>query len=88
VAKLATLEQYYQYMDNRPEKFGPEEVKFQDNGSGEYPCCGCVHWFWNPITGSTVCEILRTPDEAIPANFTCMFHTQDYETFPKMEEPK
>lgn len=86
MAKLVTLEQYYRLMDNRPEKFKPEEVKFQYS-EGVDPCCACVHWFHNPITDSKVCEVMRPPEEEVPADWTCMFFTQDYETFPKLEEP-
>jgi len=87
VAKLATLEQYYQLMDARPEKFTAEQVKFaKDDGTN--PCAACVHWFHNPITSSMVCEVMRPEDESVPADWTCMFWTVDYETFPKMEEPK
>lgn len=88
-SKLATLEQYYTMMDRRPDKFTPEQVQFQKDADG-YPCCACVHWFWNPLTGSMVCEVMRpdSEDEIVPADWTCQFFTRDYETFPKMEEPK
>lgn len=87
MAKIATLEQYYQAMDDRPEKFTPEQVKFA-KAPDSYTCANCVHWFHNPITDSKVCEIMRpdTEDEIVPPDWTCMFWTMDYETFPKMEE--
>jgi hypothetical protein len=89
VAKLATLEQYYQLMDSRPVKFTAEEVAFA-KAPDSMTCCNCVHWFHNPITSSMVCEIMRpdTGDEIVAPDWTCMFWTVDYETFPKMEEPK
>ena len=83
MAKLATLAQYKQLMDDRPIKFKPEDVDFRKDAEG-YPCAACVHWFHNPITSSMVCEVMRPEDEIVPADWTCVFFTRDYETFPKL----
>ena len=86
MAKLATLDEYEAMMANRPPKFTPEQVQFA-KAPDSYTCANCVHWFHNPITHSMVCEVMRPEDDAeiVPADWTCMFWTMDYETFPKLE---
>ena len=86
MANLATFKQYQALMSDRPVKLLPEDADFRKDAGEGYPCAGCVHWFHNPITNSMVCEVLRPPDEIVPADFTCIFFTMDYETFPKLDD--
>ena len=86
MAKLATLAQYKQLMDDRPVKFKPEDVDFREDNDEGYPCAGCVHWYIGPMAQHQVCEVVRPPSENVPWNYTCIFWTRDWENHPKVNE--
>jgi hypothetical protein len=84
----ATFEQYQKLIEDRPEKFTPEEVHFRKATVYEPKCAGCLHWFFSPMRADSVCEIMR-PDtgdsETVPSWFTCKFQTSDGKDFPLLE---
>jgi hypothetical protein len=76
--KGATRGDYNALLDDRPRKFGPDEVDYSPQSDDTYVCCSCVHWFINPAQDAKVCEIVRLPTEAdIPAQARCKFWTPD-----------
>lgn len=82
----ATFEDYERLFntDERPEKFSAREAGFLGPARRGMPTCGsCIHWFMNPQTKRTVCEVVRLPHEAnIRASSTCRFETEDGRTYP------
>lgn len=70
--------------DERPEKFSAREAGFQGPARRGMPTCGeCIHWFMNPLTKRTVCEVVRLPNESnIRASSTCRFQTSDGNYYP------
>lgn len=82
----ATLDDYEQMLEDRPEKFEPEQVGFKQGGGTMGAGCGaCVHFFKG--TTRTVCEIVRLPDEAdIQPTDSCRFYTPDGTAHPLLEE--
>jgi len=84
MAKLATLEQYQAIMSDRPTKFAPEDVDFKEDAGEGYPCASCIHWYIGPAMEHNVCELMRPPDEQVPALYTCQFWTMNGTKFPKL----
>ena len=84
MAKLATLAQYKQLMDDRPVKFLPADVDFREDNLEGYPCAGCIHWYRGAVMEHDVCEVVRPPNEQVPALYTCQFWTMNGSDFPKL----
>ena len=68
----------------RPAKFSAREAGFQGPAPRGAPTCGeCIHWYGNPMTSRTVCEVVRLAGEmSIRASSTCRFQTTDGRSFP------
>lgn len=82
---MLSKSEYDAIVDDRPRKAAPEDVNFRpDDGEG-FPCVSCIHFYVGIAMEHTVCEIMRPPDEQVPWNWTCNFHTSDGETFPKLK---
>lgn len=74
----ATLRDYFRMLEDRPEKFTPEQVGYKEKGSRERDerCWSCLHFY----SGfHNVCEIMRPPNEDVKANGVCLFWTDDPE---------
>ncbi len=78
--KLATKSDYEGVISDRPAKFTPAEVGFRLALPSEPACGSCLHFFSGQV--HNVCEIMRTPDEEVPFDRVCIFHTRDNEQYP------
>ena len=64
-------------------KFAAGEVGFVDPSNVREHCEGCVHWFLNPHTRWTPCEIMRRANnQPVPAGAVCRFWNQDGRHYP------
>lgn len=84
----ADFRDYARLLHDRPKKFSATEAGFMGPAGRGMPTCGeCVHWFMNPETGRTVCEIVRLPGEQnIRASSACRFQTRNGRSYPLIEE--
>ena len=87
-SKLATFEEYQTLLEDRPAKFeSAEEVGYEPALSHSVHRCGtCFHFFSNPLSGATVCEILRPPDEQIKPDFKYVYWTLGNGAWPLLKE--
>ena len=68
-------------------KFSAPEVGFVDPSSVRETCGGCVHWFINPHSQWTPCEIMRRGDnKPVPAGAVCRFWNQDGRNYPLLND--
>lgn len=64
-------------------KFSASEVGFQSPAHRMEHCGGCYHWFTNPASGWTPCEIMRLGGrQPVPSGGVCRFFTHDGKTYP------
>ena len=64
-------------------KFSAAEVGFADPSPVAQHCEGCVHWFVNPLTHWTPCEIMRLANHTpVPAAGVCRFWNTDGRNYP------
>ena len=86
----ATFQDYQQLFTiaERPRKFSAQESGFRGPALKQMPTCGeCIHWFENPRSRRTVCEIVRLAGEMnIRASSTCRFQTADGIHYPLLHE--
>lgn len=84
--QAASFQDYRQLFttEERPEKFSAQEAGFLGPARRGMPTCGsCTHWFINPGTRRTVCEVVRLSGEAnIRASATCRFQNEDGVHYP------
>lgn len=72
--------------DMRPAKFSEKEAGLQMADRGMPTCSECRHWFLNPVTKHTVCEVVRRHNELnISGQATCMFQNLDGVHYPLLE---
>ena len=65
------------------EKFSAAEVGYADPSPVAQHCGGCVHWFQNPRTGWTPCEIMRLGGHhPVKAEAVCRFWNEDGRGYP------
>lgn len=87
--KAATWQEYRELFSTamRPAKFSAREAGFQGPAGRGMPTCGeCQHWYLNPQTRHTVCEVVRLPGEQdIRPTSTCRFQTTDGVRYPLLE---
>jgi len=84
----ATREQYEELIQNRPDKFTPEQVDYAPANSNKLRCGRCLHFFTRNRDGFHVCEILRSEQidaDGINPFYDCRFFTEDGEHFPLLE---
>ena len=84
---MIDMELYQRLLENRPFKFGAEDVGYQKGE--EHHCDGCIHFFTRKVDGFHVCEIFRPgeeEEESIIANYRCDWWTDDGENFPYIKE--
>lgn len=64
-------------------KFSASEVGFAERSPVAERCEGCVHWFVNPQSGWTPCEIMhRANNKPVPAGAVCRFWNQNGRGYP------
>lgn len=85
----ASKEQYLKLMEDRPEKWAPEDVDYRRAGKEEPHCSKCIHMYKRVTDGFAVCELIR--DDEIDRNgidpvWTCDFYSPDGEEFPLLGE--
>jgi hypothetical protein len=87
--KLATLEDYQELMEDRPRKFSPEEVAYEEAPKGSaIICAACIMYYRRAIDGLATCEIMRseeTDTEGVHPNWRCRFQSLDGDQFPLLE---
>lgn len=85
----ATYRDYLELFDTvmRPAKFSAQEAGFMGPAKRGMPTCGeCAHWFVNPETKRSVCEVVRLPNEmSIRASSTCKFQNRDGRSYPLIQ---
>lgn len=83
--KTAGFDDYRRYFDaEQIHKFSHTEVGFVDpSPEPKHDCGGCYHWFTNPASGWTPCEIMRLPNhQPVPGSGACRFQTGNGKTYP------
>jgi hypothetical protein len=84
----ASFADYQDLLADRPTKFGPEEVDYEE-ASGPERCRRCIHFFENLVRPASTCEIVRLEgDKDIKADWVCKFWTADGEEFPLLSHEK
>ena len=81
-AKFSDYERYFK--GEQLHKFTPVEVGFENPGTVRGRLCvHCYHWFNNPASGWTPCEIMSLgPRTPVPGSGACKFMTPDGKTYP------
>ena len=81
---MITLDDYHELMADRPEKFTQDEVGYSATPRYDQVCGECVHYFRNPATRHTTCEIMRPSSDTENVSHVgwCYYWTGDYKTFP------
>jgi hypothetical protein len=75
--------EYEALLEDRPDKFGPDEVGYMEESESPEVCCSCIHFFTNPTRMTNVCEVLRLEDDSnIPPLARCRFWTTDGSHYP------
>ena len=86
--RTAKFDDYRRYFDaEQINKFSGTEVGFVNpSPERQHHCGGCFHWFTNPASGWTPCEIMRLgPKTPVPPSGACRFQTSDGKTYPLLE---
>lgn len=65
-------------------KFSAEEVGFH-RSRAEPICEACAHWFINPSSGWTACEIMSLGKRPVPADGVCRFWNQSKRQYPLLQ---
>jgi hypothetical protein len=83
-------EEYEDLVQERPRKFTPEEVGYEEAPEGSsIRCAGCFHYYRRAVDGLAVCEIMRsdeTDTKGVEPEWRCRFQTVDGDSFPLLEE--
>lgn len=90
MADLVDKGAYEDIINDRPEKFTPEEVGYEAAPLGSaIRCAGCRHYYIRAIDGFSVCEVMRsdlTDIEGVRPDWRCQFQTVDGDVFPLLDE--
>lgn len=80
----ATLREYFRMLEDRPEKFTPEQVGYKEKAprGQDEKCWRCAHFYYSAIDLHNVCEIMRPASEDVKPEGACLFWTDD----PNFEE--
>ena len=82
---LVTLEDYQEMVADRPEKFAPEEVDYDDS-DGPERCARCIHFYRSEAAERTTCEVMRPEDdEDVNPAYRCQFFTVYGQKFPMLD---
>lgn len=85
--KHATLDDYFEIMNDRPVKLTAEQCMYSPSPRRGHNgvCDDCVHLFRSKVTKHIVCEIFRpTDDNNVSPAGHCAFFTQDFHNFPSL----
>jgi hypothetical protein len=67
-------------------KFSGPEVGFRYRSQDSHECGKCIHWFVNPYSQWTPCEIMSLGQAAkVPSEGVCRFWNQNGKDFPLLE---
>lgn len=85
---MISKKEYEEILEDRPDKFAPDEVDFRRATGKEPRCDECLHYFRRAVDGHAVCEIMRplTVTEMVLPEMTCDYQTPDGESFPLLHE--
>lgn len=81
----AQFADYVRYFEQEQiHKFSGSEVRFTNPGPDKaHICAKCYHWFNNPASGWTPCEIMRLGQKTpVPGSGACKFMTPDGKSYP------
>lgn len=80
--RQATLEDYDRIFETEHlHKFSGPEVGFVARSPVQQHCGDCIHWFENPYSGWTPCEIMSL-GKPVPAAGACRFWNQGNKSYP------
>jgi hypothetical protein len=83
---MADLKDYNELLNEKMEKFSPEQVDYRD-AVGKERCGRCIHYFERKIDRYGICELVRLEDEdPVSPDYTCDFWTPDGENFPLLKK--
>ena len=87
---MVSSEDIEQLMTDRPRKYAPEDVGYQEAPEGSaLRCAGCFHLYRRATDGHTVCELIRSEEidkNGIYPDWRCLFFTVDGTVTPLLEE--
>lgn len=89
---MATFQDYLDLLQERPEKFGADDVAFEPKSdSVEERCSRCYHFYQNAVSPRKVCEIYRADEEeetdkGVPPGGVCKFFTHDGQNYPRLSD--
>lgn len=84
---MPTLADYRKLMEDRPEKWSPDDVNYREAG-GRDRCARCLHFYERHLDRHGVCELMRseaTDRDGVDPDYVCDFYTRDGEVFPLLE---
>jgi hypothetical protein len=80
---MVSITEYQSLLEDRPEKFTPEDVEYRDSDLMTQRCVRCVHFFQRSVDQFSTCEIMRPEkDESVDPDYVCNFFTKNGEQFP------
>jgi hypothetical protein len=83
---VATFADYKRLLADRPAKFDDAQSQYR-MATGKERCGACMHFFESPVSGYTVCEVVRpVPERPIHPAWVCKFFTPDGEDYPLVPE--
>jgi hypothetical protein len=87
---MITLDQYRDMIADRPDKFTPEEVGYDEAPEGSAMRCGvCRNYYRRATDNFAVCQVMRSDETDIDGVlpwWRCQFFTVDDDVFPLYEE--
>jgi hypothetical protein len=85
-APVATFRDYQRLLRDRPAKFDDAQSQYRI-AQGKERCGICMHFFESPVSGYSVCEVVRPiPERPIHPGWVCRFFTPDGENYPLIPE--
>lgn len=82
-----SFEEYVRLLEDRPNKFTPDQVGYQPRGGKHHNCGRCAHFFSS--IERTVCEIMRIGgDESykdVERDGYCVFFNSDRQEYPRLD---
>lgn len=90
MSDLVTLDDYFAIMNDRPEKFSPEEVGYSPKPKYKETCDDCAAFFRGKVARRNVCEIMRpnSETESVAPMGWCWFWHSNYIDFPLLDKPE
>lgn len=84
----ATMDDYFDTMNDRPLKLTPESVGYSPRPKYPETCIDCVHFFKSKVAHHNVCEVMRprSESESVSPVGWCRFFTANYRDFPLLDK--